>query len=247
MTRYNKTKRRAARARKPYVPRTQRISRGRLHAAPWWTDPVVQRHLQESKGGQQMSIGRRSGAFIRSFFKFDAKVGTCTITTRAQDSAGVWSSKKRELNSVRAVFDLANVWTGWLAFPEGAAPDLRLARLGEERPPRPSDKFREGLRVLLVLDGETEPSEFLSTAGVVWDSIDLLHTDYEAGVADHPGELPIVELDDVIEEETSQGTVYKPIFVIVGWRPRPACLPIRGIPPAPAEPRKPPANDSIPF
>lgn len=204
-----------------------------------------------------MSIGPRPDSYLKRF-NFAAKTGICSINDRVQTDGG-WGNRTRDLDAFRALFDFPNMMTGWIYFPEKAAPDLRLVRLGEEHPQGPGGNFKVGLRILLLLDNpaETKPREFISTAAVVWDAIDELHNAHEAGAGEHPSELPVVELDDVVVIETSQATVYQPRFVITGGAPRPAYLPAKGIPPASPAPRKPAVaaaagapvdlDDEIPF
>ena len=103
--------------------------------------------------------------------------------------------------------------------------------------------------------------ELMSTAVALWNAIDDLHDKYLAGVAAHPGALPVVTLASVRETKTASGTSFVPIFAIADWVSRPAALPAAGIPigqpkkastTKPVTPSRPKAvkddlNDEIPF
>jgi hypothetical protein len=174
-------------------------------------------------------------------------------------------SEQRVVNDeFRAVFDLENLQRGWIKFPKGAGPETVLVPAGADPGDAPSDDHKEGLRIVVkmadALGGDVR--ELMSTAVVLWNAIDDLHDKYLAGVADHPGELPVVTLTSTREMKTQSGTSFVPIFAIADWVPRPAELPLTGIPTSrprkastaakPAAPSRPAAvkddlNDEIPF
>lgn len=114
---------------------------------------------------------------------------------------------------------------------------------------------KDGIRVLAKLDGENVVRELVSTALALWNGMSTLHTAYAAAAADHPGEVPVVELEDVKQIKNSLGNVsFEPVFQIVDWAPRPDGMPVTAAPRSqPQQKPKAPAragadmDDEIPF
>lgn len=187
-----------------------------------------------------MSLGKRkSGNDFLPPLKYDARVGQMVLQDRVFVD-GRWEPEQRVIatDKFRAVFDLENLQRGWIKFPKGAAPETLLVPAGVDPGDAPSDDHKEGLRIVVkmadALGGDVR--ELMSTAVALWNAMDDLHDKYEAGVADHPGELPVVTLTGTRETKAHSGTSFVPIFAIVGWVPRPAELPAAGIPTG--QPRK---------
>ena len=59
--------------------------------------------------------------------------------------------------------------------------------------------FRLIVKVLAGDDRDSSVREFLSTAIAAWAAVDRLHDVYLRDADKHPGQLPVVELVDVIE------------------------------------------------
>ena len=118
--------------------------------------------------------------------------------------------------------------------------------LGKEYGEPPDEDFKEGFRVLVMVDGVIH--EFSSTAAGAWNSLVSVWQDQ---ISDHPGEVPEVGLHDIVERKYAGGTSWEPSFKILRWVPRPAELE-EGEPPQ-QSPRKQPAragddlDDSVPF
>jgi hypothetical protein len=214
-----------------------------------------------------MSLGKRkSGNDFLPPLKYDARVGQMILQDRVFVD-GQWAPEQRVVtDNFRAVFDLENLQRGWIEFPKGGAPKTVLVPAGVDPGDPPSDDHKEGLRIVVKMDDALggDVRELMSTAVALWNGIDDLHDKYLAGVADHPGELPVVTLTGTREMKTHSGTSFVPIFAIADWVPRPAELPLAGIPtsqpkkastaakPATAAPSRPVAvkddlNDEIPF
>jgi hypothetical protein len=183
-----------------------------------------------------MSIGKRKNSSeILPRLKVDGRTGGLYREDRVHTKGQGWDTEQTNIphDKFRAIMDLVNFERGYFSFPRGAAPDMRLYPLGRDIGDAPSDKHKEGIRVVMKLDASLGSTvrEFVSTAVGVYYSFDALHDEYLAGLADHPGQLPIVECVGVQEEKTSAGTSAAPIWKIVGWAPRPPELPASGIPP----------------
>ena len=181
-----------------------------------------------------MGLGKRkTGGDYLPVWKWDARVGKAHLQDRVY-SGGRWETKQRNVDrdKFRGIFNMENLQRGWINFPSGAPPEMKMVRAGEDPGDRPSDKHKEGVRLVVKMDESLggEVRELLSTAWAVWAAIDALHDDYTAGVVSHPGHLPAVDIVDVREERTAAGTSYGPVFKIVGWVPRPPELPLAGTP-----------------
>ena len=118
------------------------------------------------------------------------------------------------------------------AFPERRGARDEAGAGGEDPGDPPSKDYREGFRLIVkLLDGDDgSVREFFSTAIAAWAAVDRLHDVYLHDVDKHPGQLPVVELVDVIEIRTASGPSFQPALKIVDWMDRPADMPkaIRG-------------------
>jgi hypothetical protein len=199
-------------------------------------------------GGQNMGIGKRAPAFMPSA-KWDAKAGRFYVFNREQVD-GQWTTVKADVTEdFAAIFDLENVETGYIRFPEKAAPEAVLAPAAEDRDlgPPPSKDHKQGVRIICrIADDPAGPREILSTSAAFWNAIDTLHDDYLAGLADHPGQLPVAVLASVQVTETTNGTSAQPVFEIIEWVKRPVDMP-RLLAPRAKPTRKDDMSDSIPF
>jgi hypothetical protein len=107
----------------------------------------------------------------------------------------------------------------------------RTANTTQDYGDPPGDDWKEGVRLLLQMAGEhaeTGARELLSTAVGFWEALSDLHDAFLAGAADHPGMLPVVEIERV-RELPGKTVSYAPVFKIVTWVPRPPGLPTGGI------------------
>ena len=176
-----------------------------------------------------MAIGKRkSGGNFLPALKYDARVGTVYLQDRVYEN-GRWENEQRDVTKeFRAAFDMQNLQRGRINFPKGAPPQMHLVPIGQDPGDAPDDDYKEGLRVLVKMDASLggDVRELMSTAVALWNALDALHDGYLADADKHPGALPVVDLDRVVETKTVNGTSFAPIFKIVGWIPRPPELPI---------------------
>jgi hypothetical protein len=186
------------------------------------------------------------GDFNRqAIIKYDARAGRIHRIDRT-NASGSWETSETEItNGFQAIFDLENIETGWLNFPAGGAPDMRLAKIGTPLPERPSDKHRAGFRVLMKLgkgislNSQPDVREMAANAKVSIAAMDKLYDAYVAGVKDNPGKLPVVTLSGT-EKVVSNGrdengkpqssTNYQPVWTITKWVDRPPELVIGAAP-----------------
>jgi hypothetical protein len=176
-----------------------------------------------------MSLGKRHDVhdYIPTF-KIDVRSGTLCRCDRIQDDVGNWSTNQINIakEDFEAIFDLANVETGWLLIATGRAPDFKMVKAGEDIGAAPSDGHKEGFRLKLKLTNGAGDGvyELASTAVNLWRSIDGLHDKFLEECGRHAGKLPVVVVQEFARVQNRNGTYYRPIFKIVGWAKRPAEL-----------------------
>ena len=173
--------------------------------------------------GLDYSVG---GGDIIPIVKYDAKAGRVFRIDRVDGT----NTPVDITRSFKAVVDMENVEVGFINFPIGAAPEFALVPLGTQLPARPSDKHKQGVRLMLKLSKECggDVREMATCAKAAMRGVDELHDAYVGGAKANPGKLPVVTLKDTLPINSGQGaqksTNYQPVFEIVGWVARPADL-----------------------
>ena len=188
-----------------------------------------------------LGLPQTGGDFNRTpIIKYDARAGRIFRMDRSQDAAGGWQTNQVEItNGFQAIFDLANIETGWLNFPAGGAPDIRTVKIGNPLPERPSQAHRTGFRVLMKLGKSAggDLREMAANAQVSIAGMDALYDAFIAEVQNNPGKLPIVTLESTTaitktgkdaNGRPQTSTNYQPVWKITGWAPRPEELPADG-------------------
>jgi len=199
-----------------------------------------------------MSLGFSSGSgSISSYVKIDARSGR--VLRRKNMERGEQSDVDIT-NDFSAVFDLANIKVGWAHFVAGAAPSYVMALIGDPKPQRPSDQYKEGFLMQLALPSGLGGGvhEFSSTAGAVKQSMDKLYTAYLAAPERASGKLPVVKIAgmSMVESKMPNGQTtrnFSPNLEIVAWVDRPAALdaaPATATSASPAPAATPPATGS---
>lgn len=183
--------------------------------------------------------------------KFDCRSGRMFRIDRANGE----NHQTDLTRSFKAVFDFENVETGWIAFTAGSAPSFNVVKYGQPMPAQPSSEHKPGVRLLVKLgkDCGGDVRELASTAKAFLRGIDEAHSAYQAGAAENPGKLPVMELVDTVAITTGEGakksTNYAPVFKIVSWVARPADFVWRpkaqSSAPAPAPLSAPPSTGSV--
>lgn len=176
--------------------------------------------------GFGLNYESQGGGDIVPLVKYDARAGRLFRVDRA-DGMNTPVDISR---SFKAVVDLENVEVGYMNFATGGAPDFVLTKLGEPLPARPSQDYKQGVRIMMKLgkDCGADVREMATVAKVGLKGLDDLHTAYEAAREQHPGQLPVVVLKDTLavtsEGQGQKSTNYQPVFEIVAWAPRPSDL-----------------------
>jgi hypothetical protein len=155
---------------------------------------------------------------------FGDEVTTNYIKFNAKDC--IWSNNNAagevaEIEPPRMVIDLENLQTGYFLFLEGVAPDIILDVAGEASAVEPEGgNHKRGFRCS-VFSTQLGVREFSSCSWMLKKAIKALYTDFEKDKDAHPGHLPIVDVVRTITVNGKYGTIYQPVFAIVGWTPRP--------------------------
>jgi hypothetical protein len=214
--------------------------RARLrHEHPPGVCPPRRAGSDQAAGATPMSLGKRKSSDFMPIAKYDARAGTIFLQDRVLGPNGYETEQRDVTEGFRAIFDLEQVERGWIYYPKGAPPNLIMVPAGEDPGEAPSKDHKEGIRLTLKMLSVAGDSvrELQSTSLAMWAAVDALHTAWANQAADHPNEVPIVELTDVIETKTPNGSSFTPVFEIDGWVPRPIDMP--KVPPGLRKPAKP--------
>jgi hypothetical protein len=154
--------------------------------------------------------------------KYDARSGRMFRVDRIDTGNGFVSEQVDITRTFKAQVDLENVETGWILFAAGIAPHFALVPLGAPMPPRPTPDHKNGVRFLAKLgkDCGGDVREFAGTSKAFLSGVEKLFDDYDAGKAQNPGKLPVVEMPDTLAVKSGQSTNYMPVFRIVAWAAR---------------------------
>ena len=131
-----------------------------------------------------------------------------------------------------AVFDLANIQTGWGIFAEGQAPEWAMDASLDRKAPKPQDgrDWRRGFKLLAFSDSAFDGTrEFATTAVGAARGILELYGKYEAVAGQHPGKLPVVKYLGSTAIRVGKGNTNVPNFAVVDWVDRPSGLSIQEV------------------
>lgn len=186
------------------------------------------------------------GEDFKVYVKYNAKAGRWYTKEDKPDA------EEFEVPDMTAVFDFANLRTGWFLFAPGVAPVKQLNPVGTAFTPKPTPDFKRGFQINVFSNKNLlGVREFASTAGAVIDSMNALHDQYEAASEAKAGQLPVVKCATVKPIVGKHGTNYSPVFQIMSWVDRPDELVEEAPPAANGAPALQPAHDdlddSIPF
>jgi hypothetical protein len=158
--------------------------------------------------------------------------GNFTVYVKYNAKAGRWYTKEDkpesseyEVTNMTAVFDIANIRTGWFLFAAGVAPAKTYDPSLSEAAPKPGDGFKRGFELEVFSEKNLGGKrEFSSTAGTVIESMNALYDGYMAAPESKAGKLPVVKCVGVHAITGKHGTNYQPQLEIVGWADRPSEL-----------------------
>ena len=151
-----------------------------------------------------------------------------------------------------AIFDLANIQTGWGIFKEGAAPEWIMDPSLDKQATKPQDgqDWRRGFKLKLFSESAFDGvREFATTAVGAVRGILELYDQYEAEAEQHFNQVPVVQFVGSTAARIGKGNTHIPNFKIVKWTDRPAALPFNdGLPEKSAyrDHQAPPSDDGDP-
>jgi len=160
-----------------------------------------------------LNLEPRSSADFVPYLKFNGKAGRWYTRN---DTGG-----EDEVTQLTAIFDLANIKTGWIQFTEGAAPDAIWDK-DKTVAPAPTPQHKRGFAVNVfspkVLGGL---KEFSSTSNGAIIAIRELYDTFEQTYDPGKTLVPVVQCESVTPVKSKFGTNYQPVLKIVKWVPRP--------------------------
>lgn len=153
------------------------------------------------------------------YLKYNAKAGRFYV--KAEGATG-----ETEIANPLLAFDMAHIKTGWLFYQEGAGPQKVWDPSQQQqasRPPGPQ-KWKRGFEVMVIGNAKIPGTqakiglrEFSSTAGNVISIIIKMYAEYEAGLAQNPGKVPVYGCTGVTPITGSYGVNYEPNFSLKQW------------------------------
>ena len=177
------------------------------------------------------STAPSSGGDFLPVLRYDARAGRFFRVDRTNSDGTGFATTLTDITAgFKAVFDFDNVEIGWINFQPGMAPSLVLVPMGQQRPPRPTDQHKEGIRFLVKLHKSLVGAEgkavreVAGTAKAFVAGIEAAYLEYLKYRDANKGKLPALELERTTPVKTGSGvassTNYSPVFRIYGWVPR---------------------------
>lgn len=171
-----------------------------------------------------MSLGLKafhSGGEFSPRVEFNSKSGRMTRVDRTADGADVIRIDVTMTQPIYA-WDIGSIEVGWINFQTGAAPTFCVVPFGQPMPARPDRAHKAGFRSK-VWDGRDAASrEFSSTAGATVNAIEALWDRLTAAPEAAAGQVPVIQLVDVVGVASQRGTNYAPAFKLLQWIDRDA-------------------------
>lgn len=151
------------------------------------------------------------------YIKYNAKAGRFYVKPEG-------ATEEVEVVNPLLAFDMAHIKTGWLFYQEGAGPEKVWDPSPSQAAPRPvgPQKWKRGFEVMVygnaVVGGKKIGlREFSSTAGNVITAILRMHGQYEAGLRENRGKIPVFGCEGVKPISGMYGTNYEPQFILKTW------------------------------
>lgn len=159
-----------------------------------------------------LNLEPRSSEDFVAYLKFNGKAGRWYVRNDTGQDV--------EVLNLTAIFDLANIKTGWILFAEGQPPDTMWDN--GAIPPAPTPKHKRGFAVNVfspkLIGGLRELS---STSNGAIIAIKDLYDQYEKQYDPTKKLVPVVTCESVKAVKSKFGTNYEPVLRITKWVPRP--------------------------
>ena len=127
------------------------------------------------------------------------------------------------VNWSEAVFDLAEIETGWLSIAAGLAPEFRKDPDLKTACPKPTDdgEWKRGFRVMMYAEAIGGLREWTTNSKGALIGIDTLHDLYLTQKGENPGKVPVVKFDGAQPIKLGQGHTSVPQLTITKWIDKP--------------------------
>jgi hypothetical protein len=152
--------------------------------------------------------------------------GTGKSYLRFLPSMNSWNKGKEEWTPKAFILLPDSVQTGWGLMQEGQAPDWSWDASPGRRGPQPSPEHKRGFSITLEIDGDE--TEWSSTGTGPVMGFQTLFSDVQAGMANNPGKVPVVEYVGSEPHKVGKGNTRKPLFKILKWVARGNASPAGG-------------------
>jgi hypothetical protein len=175
-----------------------------------------------------------AGGDFLPIVKYDARAGLWFRIDRVDSGQGFLPEPVDITRNFKAIFDLENLETGWIAFPSGSAPLSSLVRMKDllakeaQFPAQPGETYKHGLRFMLKLakdiGGDKPVREVMGTSKAFLNGIESLFRDYLRDAPANAGKLPVVMMDGIAMIKSGSGnrvsSNFRPNLKIAAWAPR---------------------------
>ena len=96
-----------------------------------------------------------NGGNFTPVVKINAKQGRVWRVDRSQGADG-WQTDEVDItNDFQFVPDFENIEIGWMHFAAGQAPDLRMVKIGEALPAKPTENHKQGFRLKVATSAKS--------------------------------------------------------------------------------------------
>ena len=121
------------------------------------------------------------------------------------------------------VWDIENIETGWLSWPNGSPKDYRPNPKVSQPAPFPGAGFTENIRIPIAIDANTVTMWDQASAGS-WKGFCQVAAAIHQQAPQNPGMLPVVAFTGATLTSTGKNSTQVPNFQIMSWVARPPCL-----------------------
>ena len=152
----------------------------------------------------------------RAYLKIDARNGTFKVRD--------FNGSDVSFSAATFAIDLPSLKAGWVGFPPGQGPQFVEGLSNPKPPPIGAAEFGKGVRFNIYGEDTVDAlgealglRDVTSTAFVVRKAVAALYQQYQRECDEHPGQIPLVEVNAFETVEMKNGVACAPIFKIVGW------------------------------
>jgi len=159
-----------------------------------------------------------SGGDLLPIIKINGKEGGVSRSTYDGQNRG-----EEIIDDFVALFDFATLRVGWIEFTD-KGPDMRLVAIGDPLPDCPGEKFKQGIKLVVLLPGGLGCHELATTASGVLGALEAIYDAATSAPEWSQGKVPVVRLASFEKKKTKHGNIAVPTFELLDWKDRPAEL-----------------------